>query len=260
MVYYVIEHMEEGLSDWCRLEYEHMLEIVTLPDKVVFTKVVDKSTRNFLYRPNSLVSMKSLEEMLTEGGNKRDGDNHTAAPTSTGPCLDLSSAVGDDSSSLKFEFSRVCLLDMKAESGIIPSDSESFDVVVFGGILGNVHVLPDGSYSSDDKTALVRDLGFTDNRRHLGELQMTTDTAVFVTHAVLKGQQQLHQIPYVDHPEIGDHDDDDDENDDDEDEKECTVMEGFRYVALPDGRPLLPKGKAALLKNSMDFDLQDELL
>jgi ribosome biogenesis SPOUT family RNA methylase Rps3 len=129
-------------------------------------------------------------------------------------------------------FAETCLLDMKAEKILDPSDN--FAAVVFGGILGNVHVHADGTYSSDDKTAIVRQLGYSENRRHLGELQMTTDTAVLVTMEIAKNKTPFEKLDFIDHPEIpapsGD----------------CTVMEGFRYLSKK-SEIVIPPGMAQLL-------------
>ena len=141
-------------------------------------------------------------------------------------------------------FAETCLLDMKADKVLCPKDE--FAAVVFGGILGNVHVHEDGTYSSDDKTSIVRQLGFSENRRHLGELQMTTDTAVVVTMKILKNRKSFEELEFIDHPEIpapsGD----------------CTVMEGFRYLSRK-SEIVIPPGMAQLLAESMDFDLTEEL-
>ena len=222
MVLYVVEHLEEGenLSDWCRLEYMHMLETITLPDKVVFTNVTSPRSRDLLARENSLVFANPLKNYLSADSLSFPG------------CPEI-------------KFSKTCLLDMKADGILTPGDAVEFDAVVFGGILGNVHVMPDGTYSSDDKTSIVRSLGFKDNRRHLGELQMTTDTALIVTAEILRNQTQFNALDFTDHPEIPAGDD-------------CTIMEGFRYLQR-NGKIVLPPGMAQLLADSMDFDLTDEL-
>merc|ERR1712226_721320 len=102
-----------------------------------------------------------------------------------------------------------------------------FDALVFGGILGNVIEQEDGTYSSDDRTAELRRLGF-EHRRHLGPMQMTTDTAVLVSKMVLEEARPLAEIPYLDSPEIQ-------EAEEGGTAKggcsESVCMEGFRYVA-----------------------------
>jgi len=216
---YIIEHLEEGLSDWCRLEYSHMLEIVKSPDTLIFTNVTSQATREFLTRDNSRSFESPLKSFLS---------GHMTLPGFP-----------------QIPFHRVCLLDMKAKRVVTPGDASEFDAVVFGGILGNVHMLPDGTYSSDDKTSIVRDLGFEENRRHVGELQMTTDSAVLVTYEVLRNEQRFEQMDFVDHPEIPSGED-------------VTIMDGFRYMQR-DGAIVLPAGMAQLLADSMDFDLTEEM-
>ena len=220
MVLYIIEHLEEGeLSEWCRLEYIEMLKSVDLPDLVVFTNVTAETSIKLLSKPNSRVFSNPLESFLS-----RD--------FLTFPCLE------------PVTFKQTCLLDMKADHCLSPSDY--FQAVVFGGILGNVHILEDGSFSSDDKTSIVRKLGLTENRRHLGELQMTTDTALMVTYRILREGSSMEDLKFVDHPEIGD-------------AKDVTIMEGFRYLTDEKGDIVLPDGMAQHLSQAMDFDLTDEL-
>jgi hypothetical protein len=108
---------------------------------------------------------------------------------------------------------RVCLLDPKAQIALSPEDGKIFDHFLFGvrsvsvGISGLLINLPSGrkgilgeyieaSYSSDysghcipgddpprDRTSELRQLGFPS--RHLGPMQMTTDTALGVTKQVV---------------------------------------------------------------------------
>ncbi|CAE8599383.1 unnamed protein product, partial [Polarella glacialis] len=98
---------------------------------------------------------------------------------------------------------RICLLDMDAEQALEPDDVARFDALVFGGILGNITENEDGSYGSDDRTAEIRRFGFV-HRRHLGPMQMTTDTAVLVSQLVLETASPLAQIPFIDCPEFVD--------------------------------------------------------
>jgi ribosome biogenesis SPOUT family RNA methylase Rps3 len=72
--------------------------------------------------------------------------------------------------------SRVCLLDPRATKVLSPEDADLFDVFLYGGILGDD--------PPRDRTGELRKLGF--EGRHLGEKQMTTDTAVKVTKMVVE--------------------------------------------------------------------------
>ena len=71
---------------------------------------------------------------------------------------------------------RVCLLDPKATKALCPDDGETFDWFLYGGILGDD--------PPRDRTAELRKLGF--EGRNLGQIQMTTDTAVGVTKTVVE--------------------------------------------------------------------------
>ena len=71
---------------------------------------------------------------------------------------------------------RVCLLDPRAEKELAPEDAQNFDLFLYGGILGDD--------PPRDRTGELRKLGF--EGRHLGPVQMTTDTAVGVTKIVVE--------------------------------------------------------------------------
>lgn len=83
--------------------------------------------------------------------------------------------------------SRVCLLDPKATQVISPDDASLFDVFLYGGILGDD--------PPRDRTSELRKLGF--EGRHLGPVQMTTDTAVGVTKIVVEDGIPLDQIKFI---------------------------------------------------------------
>eukprot|EP00919_Chromeraceae_sp_WS-2016_P006138 GHVR01014418.1.p1 GENE.GHVR01014418.1~~GHVR01014418.1.p1 ORF type:complete len:174 (+),score=52.79 GHVR01014418.1:357-878(+) len=108
-----------------------------------------------------------------------------------------------------FCWERTCLLDMDATTELSPSDGCVFDFIIVGGILGNV--------PSDDRTSVLRDLKFI-HTRHMGPIQMTTNTAVLVAKFVLEDGIPLNKISYVDSPEIK--------------PNECeTIVLPFRFVA-----------------------------
>lgn len=125
---------------------------------------------------------------------------------------------------------KICLLDPSAKQELDPSDAEKFEVFLFGGILGDD--------PPRDRTSELRKKGFTGRR--LGPVQMTTDTAVRVTRAVIMDGKKLDGgIPYIDYPELklGEH--------------ESTEMP-FRYVTDQSGKPIMPDGMLDLIKADAD--------
>ncbi|ANQ09381.1 Uncharacterized protein PCOAH_00042620 [Plasmodium coatneyi] len=152
---YIVEHLDE-LEDWSILEYIHICE--TVKDKnVIFT--------NF-DRPFGEVSKKYNPTCYKQ------------------PIRELKE---------KFEWEKICLLDMKAKDILTCKDKEHLDYLLFGGILGNV--------PSDDRTSILRKCQFVISR-NLGDMQMTTNTAVLVCHIILEKQVEFKDIPFVDNPEI----------------------------------------------------------
>jgi len=238
--------MEEGLEDWCRLEYRHMCKILP-PERLLFLHFPVGADPAILAQEGGQpprVAAVAFEELCK-------------APDAAGKA-EASAAAGGEAPLLP-PWERVCLLDMDAEEALQPEDAGRFDALVFGGILGNVTELPEGGYGSDDRTRELRRLGFA-KRRHLGPMQMTTDTAVLVCNLVLEEARPLAEIPFLDSPEIGGSGDDGAEGGGASD---CICMEGFRYVARRgadgDWEPTLPEGMAELLAKSADGDILDSL-
>ncbi|KAL8426241.1 hypothetical protein Efla_004202 [Eimeria flavescens] len=158
--------------------------------------------------------------------------------------LPLSAFFAEAADSLEeLNWDRVLLLDMDAEEELKVEDAARFDAVLVGGILGNV--------PSDDRTEEVRRLK-PRHSRHLGPLQMTTNTAVLVSKIILEDKIPLSEIPTVDEPEIfaG------------PSSKESIILP-FRYVAKSyltkqdsdKDSPILPDGLLKFLMESADFAL-----
>ncbi|KDQ13761.1 hypothetical protein BOTBODRAFT_33200 [Botryobasidium botryosum FD-172 SS1] len=125
---------------------------------------------------------------------------------------------------------RVCLLDPRAERELSPEDGPQFDWFLFGGILGDD--------PPRDRTSELRVLGFPN--RHLGPVQMTTDTALGVTKRVVVDQVPLRSIPYTDHPTI-------------QFNPRESVEMPFRYIAEGEGgEPCMPPGMRALLHEDLN--------
>lgn len=129
--------------------------------------------------------------------------------------------------------SRVCLLDPAASKELSPTDADRFDMFLFGGILGDD--------PPRDRTRELRKKGY--EGRRLGPVQMTTDTAVRVTRTIIQDGRDLHDIDYIDEPDIR------------VDEHESVTMP-FRYVKGGDGRPVMPNGMVDLIKEGAGQSLE----
>ncbi|CAG8469275.1 9829_t:CDS:2 [Cetraspora pellucida] len=147
---------------------------------------------------------------------------------------------------LNLKKDKICLLDPSAKDILKPEDGNYFEYFLFGGILGDD--------PPRDRTCELRKHGF--QTRSLGDLQMTTDTAINVTKRVIEDRVVIDQIPYIDFPEIK------------LSIKESVVMP-FRYITIPHPNkstlqtttdelklnlvPLLPEGMIELLKKDGDM-------
>ncbi|CAE7237407.1 SFM1 [Symbiodinium sp. CCMP2592] len=179
--FYIVEHLEEGLGEWCRLEYRHMASFVP-PEQLIFLRWPAEQDVHQLV-PSGATPPKTATQRLEQ---LVPADGSSATEDSGGICLP--------------SWDRICLLDMDAEDVLQPDDVAKFDAFVFGGILGNVIENDDGSYGSDDRTSEIRRV--PGRAGHLGPMQMTTDTAVLVSQKVLERACPLAEIPFLDSPEF----------------------------------------------------------
>lgn len=148
-----------------------------------------------------------------------------------------------------FPRERVCLLDSEATQVLSPKDAQNFDYFLLGGILGNVD---DFDF---DRTSVLREQGY--ERRSLGSMQMTTDTAAMVTSLIVHGGKNFEDLEFVDRPEFpvnsgcGDV-----EGDLKQKSQEMLVM-NFRYLKKEDGSADIDPNILELAMNDREFDLQD---
>ncbi|RDL37928.1 putative DUF431-containing protein [Venustampulla echinocandica] len=193
---YIVEHLDDELGPWSELEY------------VTIAKESHMAGAKFCLSsvPPSLVLPEALKVVpgFTADGNSVE---------------DLYAA----------DKSRVCLLDPSASKELSPEDGDTFDVFLFGGILGDD--------PPRDRTSELRKKGF--EGRRLGPKQMTTDTAVRVTRIVVQEKTPLEKIPYTDYPELRIN------------KNESTEMP-FRYVTSEKGEPIMPEGMVDLIKKDSE--------
>ncbi|RPD61719.1 DUF431-domain-containing protein [Lentinus tigrinus ALCF2SS1-7] len=208
---YVIEHMEEdeetpkSIPRWVELEYMHMRSLAGPGVTVHFTHL----------SPGSCSTLSSLFSQ-DAAPSRADAFAHQKS------VMQLMEEKG-------VSLDKVCLLDPKAEKELAPEDGDGrFEWFLFGGILGDD--------PPRDRTSELRVLGFPG--RHLGPVQMTTDTALGVTKIVVQDKTPLSKIPFVDFPTIVFN------------AKESVEMP-FRYIAK-DGEPILPPGMREHLKSDLD--------
>ncbi|AOW01894.1 SAM-dependent RNA methyltransferase [Yarrowia lipolytica] len=117
---FVIEHMEEGFSDWVKLEYAAIASDVG-SDKFYLSSL-----------PKGTELPEILIKAEVQGTETEITKFETVIPS--------------------FDKSRVCLLDPSAEETLSPEDGDKFDIFLFGGILGD--------HPPRDRTGELRKYGF----------------------------------------------------------------------------------------------------
>ncbi|KAK0727053.1 SAM-dependent RNA methyltransferase [Lasiosphaeria miniovina] len=198
---YIVEHLDEELGPWSELEY------------IAIAQESHDTGAKFCL--SSLAPAFKVPDALR------------AVPSFTPEPRSVEEIYADNKA-------RVCLLDPAAAKDLSPEDGDTFDVFLFGGILGDD--------PPRDRTSELRKKGF--EGRRLGPVQMTTDTAVRVTRMVVEGKIPVAEVPYLDFPEIRFN------------EHECTEMP-FRYVKGDDGKPIMPKGMVELIGKDADKAIDD---
>ncbi|CAK5278092.1 unnamed protein product [Mycena citricolor] len=225
---YVIEHMEDdddtvrAIPPWVELEYT----VGPHSSSIHHTSDPAEQHMRTLAGPSSAVHFTHLTSASRESLSAvfAPADGLASAACHQEGVLDLMARLlGPDAKS------KICLLDPKAENVLAPEDGDGrFEWFLFGGILGDD--------PPRDRTSELRVLGFP--TRHLGPVQMTTDTALGVTKLVVQDKIPLDKIPYIDLPTITFN------------AKESVEMP-FRYVA-EGSEPKLPPGMRELLHEDLN--------
>jgi len=193
----------KALPDWVELEYKHMRKLAGLSSEVHFTHLSQACSNSLLKAFGATSTTAAIADVFC----------------TTQGILDLIRAIGVSPD-------QVCLLDPKADHELSPHDT--YTHFLFGGILGDD--------PPRDRTSELRALGFP--TRHLGPIQMTTDTALGVTKLVVEDKVPLSRIPYKDHPTIVFN-------------RRESVEMPFRYIADRD-EPRLPPGMRELLHRDLN--------
>jgi ribosome biogenesis SPOUT family RNA methylase Rps3 len=204
---YVIEHMEQGFTPWVILEYSQII------------KDVGKENLFLVSLPSSTTEKDIPKQLLDLGLQWTTQD--------IVPYLMETNGISNKDD--------LCLLDPKAEIELQPSDASNFKYFIFGGILGD--------HPPRDRTSELKNKLKCTTRR-LGNLQMTTDTAVRTTKIILEDQIPFDKIKFIDYPEIRFN------------KHEATEMP-FRYVLNNNGIPIFPEGMIDLIHKDNQKSLDD---
>lgn len=191
---YIIEHMEDLDADadspatfprWALLEYRHMLALVGAGSTVHFTGLVSAASRDALHK-----ALASPEPAAAAASSS----SSSAAPAAPAQHEVHVEGILDFAKQHSIALRDICLLDPRspallsvADAGKHATTSSStaeggggatgpFRYFLFGGILGDD--------PPRDRTGALRAMGFP--TRHLGSVQMTTDTALGVTKRVVE--------------------------------------------------------------------------
>ncbi|KAF2127333.1 DUF431-domain-containing protein [Dothidotthia symphoricarpi CBS 119687] len=200
---FVVEHLDPELEEWSSLEYS----TIAAESHASGAQFLLSSVPTSLKLPENLKGIQGLN-VETRGVEQIYADRKD----------------------------RVCLLDPSASKDLSPEDGDTFDIFLFGGILGDD--------PPRDRTSELRKKGY--EGRRLGPIQMTTDTAVRVTRLIAHDRIPVDKIEYIDNPELTIN------------KNESTQMP-FRYVKGKDGKPIMPKGMVDLIIKDSEKSLDDLL-
>ncbi|CCH63072.1 hypothetical protein TBLA_0J00740 [Henningerozyma blattae CBS 6284] len=166
---YIIEHMEEGFSEWVILEYSQILRDIGASNLILSSLPKNTTARDIPQRLLDLGLQWTTEDLV----------NLQKSFPELEPLKD----------------GRVCLLDPNATIDLLPEDANKFDYFVFGGILGD--------HPPRDRT---KELQMAYPKlvvgRRLGDKQMTTDTAIRTTQIIIQKQTKFEDIKFIDYPEF----------------------------------------------------------
>ncbi|KNH09785.1 carboxypeptidase D [Perkinsela sp. CCAP 1560/4] len=237
--YFVIEHLETALPKWAMLEYKHLvhnlMNVYSCPIEVVFTSVSAEQVE-FQRMFEEIACMYDHFEKHTQ--SQPFGLAISFPDLKKSVSLSSLSAIDYIHKECHFLSKKdssqspvVVILDPLAEEELTPipvspeetTPSEKNSFFVFGGILGD-HPMNGRTFEELTKTFLHykdthNSVPFDLHYKHLGKLQMTTDTAVLVTAAICIDKFSLNSISYIDEPRIV------------LSSVEQVKMKGFRYLS-----------------------------
>ncbi len=210
---FIIEHLEPFISEWCLIEYENISNIVG-KENLIITKLLKKDSqknakhfwgteKQYFSRVNKLKHLAELHE----------------------------------ESVLELPLKNTCLLEPQTNK--ILASNDNFDYFIFGGILGD-H--PERGRTEKYLTSKLPGKLINPETRNLGNMQMSTDTAVLVTKIIARDKIDFNKIKFIDKPEI--------------ELKQGKISESiilpYRYVK-ENNKPIISKKLLEYLKNKEDL-------
>ncbi|SCW02738.1 LAFE_0F13190g1_1 [Lachancea fermentati] len=166
---YIIEHMEQGFSEWVTLEYAQIIRDLGASNLILTSLPADTKKSDI---PEKLLEL---------------GLQWTTKP--------LTEITQDFTDLPELKQQRVCLLDPRAKEDLEPADADRFDYFVFGGILGD--------HPPRDRTSeLLQAYPNLLVGKRLGDKQMTTDTAIRTTQLIIEKKLPFDKIKFIDYPEF----------------------------------------------------------
>ncbi len=147
MPIYIIEHLEPRIYKWCLIEYKNISRIVG-KDNLWFTNIKRKS--------------KASEELKKYGKVIKE-------------------------SLIKLNLKNACVLDPEAGRLLEPTEANSFDYFIFGGILGDY---PPRKRTKSELTRFIKNA----DARNIGEKQFSTDNAVLVVREIAENHKNINDI------------------------------------------------------------------
>jgi ribosome biogenesis SPOUT family RNA methylase Rps3 len=250
--WFVIEHMEEWLFEWCTCEYIQATEYLSKRNNILlvsnFQVVLDNTSEENKTNLETLFSTLSAKNLTSHIFFMSEPIRTAINPNTQKFCLNELSSIDPEQKDLinsnqsqEFCLKSVSLLDLRAKKALDHSDRQELNVLIFGGILGD--------HPPRDRTKPLREF-LGDNMRHLGPVQMSTDTAILTSQIILADGVELGQIPFVDAPEVVSPTDPD----------HAIDLEGFRYVSKQYNLATGEVGSQKSLSVYMHPKIRNELL
>ena len=144
--WFVIEHMETGLFDWCVCEYLQAAKYVSLrgnrvviTNAQVFLRNADSKSQEFLKKLIAGLEQAGHQNSFYFGPEPLKSSFNKEKTSFQIQHLQkiCNGEIGTVNTLMRADFKKVCLLDLRAEQILQPSDKQEFDVIVLGGILGD---------------------------------------------------------------------------------------------------------------------------